>query len=168
MEKLFHGQHLQRASEQELPGGRPQRRTPGQMSQELSRGCRLEMDYRLPLAGLQWLSLKPQQTGVLFSRTVHVQPALHMVEMQSQQDWIISQQCLSPEVQVMQQPQSVISTLQMPMVRLQVQTVTPFIVQQTEQRPPINAVQRFCIMLLAVGSSQTQVMRTPLATFSKR
>jgi len=97
-----------------------------------------------------------------------VQPALHMVETQSQQDWIISQHCLSPEVQVMQQPQSVISTLQIPMVRLQVQTVTPFMVQQSEQRPPINAVHRFCTMLLAMGSSQTHVMRTPLATFSKR
>ncbi len=115
---------------------------------------------------MQYVSLQPQQTGVPFIITQQVQPASHMQDRQSQQDWIMSQQALSPEVQVTQQPSLVISTLHMPIVRQQVQTVTPFRVQQTEQSPPMREVQRFCIMLFAVGSSQTQVIFMPPWHFS--
>lgn len=78
----------------------------------------------------------------------------------------MSQQALSPLVQVTQQPSLVISTLQAPIVRLQQQTIMPFIMQQTLHRPPAIMVQRFCIMVQAVGSSQTQVIFMPPAHFS--
>ena len=58
-----------------------------------------------------------------------VQPAFIMAVMQSQQAWIISQH-RSPLVQVMQTPSLVISHLHMPMVRLQQQTIMPFIIMQ--------------------------------------
>jgi hypothetical protein len=48
----------------------------------------------------------------------------------------MSQQVLSPLVQVTLQPVLVISTLQTPQVRLQVQHGTPFIVKQQETMPP--------------------------------
>ena len=70
------------------------------------------------------------QTGVLFIITQQVQPAFSMHAMQSQQAWIISQHFGSPLVQVMQTPSSVISHLHMPMVRLQQQTIMPFIIMQ--------------------------------------
>jgi hypothetical protein len=103
---------------------------------------------------------------VLFRQTHMVQPASMQHDTQSQQAWIISQHFWSPEVQVIVQPSGVMSHLHMPIVRLQVQTVTPLSVQQTEHSPPIRAVHRFCIMLLAVGSSQTQVIFMPPWHFS--
>jgi hypothetical protein len=109
---------------------------------------------------------QPQQTGVPFIMMQQVQPDFIMVAMQSQQDWIMSQQALSPEVQVTVQPSLVISHLHMPMVRLQQQTMMPFIMQQQEHIPPCMVMQRFCIMLLAVGSSQTQVTFMPPVHFS--
>jgi hypothetical protein len=102
----------------------------------------------------------------LFIIMQQVQPAAFMVEQQSQQDWIMSQQALSPLVQVTQQPSFVISTLHIPIVRLQQQTMTPFIMQQTEHMPPWSDMQRFCTMLFAVGSSQTQVIFIPPWHFS--
>ena len=75
---------------------------------------------------------------------------LHMAAMQSQQAWIISQHLLSPLVQVMQTPSSVISHLHMPIVRLQQQTIMPFIIMQQLHMPPAIIVQRFCIMLHAI------------------
>ena len=64
---------------------------------------------------------------MLFIIMQQVQPALSMALMQSQQDWIMAQHCASPEVQVTVTPLSVISHLHMPMVRLQQQTIMPFI-----------------------------------------
>ena len=64
---------------------------------------------------------------MLFIITQQVQPALSMQAMQSQQAWIISQHLASPLVQVMHTPSLVISHLHMPMVRLQQQTIMPFI-----------------------------------------
>jgi hypothetical protein len=69
-------------------------------------------------------------------------------------------------VQVTQQPSLVISTLHAPIVRLQVQTTMPFIMQQTLHMPPAIMVQRFCIMVQAVGSSQVQVIFIPPVHFS--
>jgi hypothetical protein len=85
----------------------------------------------------------PQQTGVPPIIRQHMQPALQSPAQQSQQHWIMSQQVLSPEVQVTLQPVLVISTLQTPQVRLQVQQATPFIVKQQETMPPWSMVQRF-------------------------
>jgi hypothetical protein len=110
--------------------------------------------------------LQQQQTGVPPIIRQQAQPAVMQAMRQSQQPWIMSQQALSPLVQVTLQPSFVISTLHAPMVRLQVQTTIPFIMQQTEHRPPAIIWQRFCIMAQAAASSQVQVIRIPPATFS--
>ena len=107
-----------------------------------------------------------QQTGVPPIITQQVQPAFMQALMHSQQPWIMSQQALSPLVQVTQQPSLVISHLQAPIVRLQQQTIIPFIMQQTEHIPPAIMVQRFCIMVQAVGSSHEQVIFIPPVHFS--
>ena len=108
----------------------------------------------------------PQQQGVLFMRTQQVQPHLAIVSMQSQHAWIILQHSASPEVQVMEQPSLVISHLHMPMVRLQQCTIMPLSMQQQEHMPPCIIVQRFCIMVQAVGSSKEQVIFIPPVHFS--
>jgi hypothetical protein len=95
-----------------------------------------------------------------------VQPAFMQADMQSQQPWIISQQPLSPLVQVTQQPSLVISHLHMPIIMLQQQTIIPFIMQQQLTIPPAIMEQRFCIMAQAAGSVQTQVIFIPPAHFS--
>ncbi|MBV8265440.1 MAG: hypothetical protein JO252_03750, partial [Planctomycetaceae bacterium] len=66
-----------------------------------------------------------QQTGMPFIIMQQVQPSFIMVMQHSQQAWIMSQQALSPEVQVMHMPVGSISHLHMPMVRLQVQMARP-------------------------------------------
>jgi hypothetical protein len=73
---------------------------------------------------------------MLFIIMQQVQPACIMVFMQSQQAWIISQHFWSPLVQVMQTPLLVISHLHMPIVKLQQQTIMPFIVQQQPHMAP--------------------------------
>ena len=94
------------------------------------------------------------------------QPALSMVAIQSQDAWIMSQHILSPLVQVRQTPVGVISHLHMPMVRLQVQTATPFIIMQQLTMPPAIMLQRFCIMVQAALSSHVQVSFIPPVHFS--
>lgn len=103
---------------------------------------------------------------MLFIITQQVQPHLSMQLIDSQQAWIISQQALSPLVQVMQQPSLVISHLHMPMVRLQQQTIMPFIIMQQLHMPPASMLHRFCIMLHAIGSSQEQTIFMPPVHFS--
>lgn len=111
-------------------------------------------------------SLRLQQTGVLFNMTQQVQPASIMQHRQSQQDWIISQQCESPLVQVRHTPLSVVSILHIPIVRLQQHTIMPFIMAQQLHIPPASIEHRFCTMLLAILSSQTQVIFMPPVHFS--
>jgi hypothetical protein len=77
---------------------------------------------------------------VLFIITQHMHPSFIMVFMHSQQAWITSQQALSPLVQVMQQPSLVMSHLHMPIVRLQQQTIMPFIIMQQVHMPPASIV----------------------------
>jgi hypothetical protein len=108
----------------------------------------------------------PQQTGVLLKQTQQVQPASIMQLRQSQQAWIISQHFGSPEVQVMQTPDSTISHLHMPMVKLKVQQVMPFIMTWQLHMPPCSIWQRFCTMLHAILSSQEQVILSPPWHFS--
>ena len=103
---------------------------------------------------------------MLFIITQQVQPSLTMQARQSQQDWIISQHFGSPLVQVMQTPSLVISHLHIPMVRLQQQTIMPFIMQHTLHMPPAIIVQRFCTMLQAILSSHEQVIFMPPVHFS--
>ena len=107
-----------------------------------------------------------QQTGMPFIITQQVQPAFIMAVQQSQQAWIMAQHSLSPLVQVMQQPFSVISHLHMPIIRLQQQAIMPFIIMQQLHMPPAIIVQRFCIMLADIASSQVQVIFMPPGHFS--
>jgi hypothetical protein len=109
---------------------------------------------------------QPQQMGVFPIIMQQEQPDFMQAVMQSQQPWIISQQPLSPLVQVMQQPSFVISHLHIPIMRLQQQTIIPFIMQQQLTIPPAIMVQRFCIMEQAAWSVQVQVIFMPLAIFS--
>jgi hypothetical protein len=118
------------------------------------------------LAPVEVVSEHPHAIGVLFIITQQVQPAFIMQLRQSQQAWIISQHLLSPEVQVTQTPLSVISHLHIPMVRLQQQTIMPFMVMQQLHMPPCSIVQRFCIMLHAIWSSHEQVIFIPPWHFS--
>jgi hypothetical protein len=94
------------------------------------------------------------------------QPDLSMVVMQSQQACSMSQHILSPEVHISVTPLGIVSHLHMPMVRLQVQTVMPFIIMAQLTMPPAIMVQRFCIMVQAALSSQVQTIFMPLASFS--
>ena len=75
---------------------------------------------------------------MLFIITQQVQPAFMQAAMHSQQPWIIAQQPASPLVQVMVQPALVISHLHMPIVKLQVQTIMPFIMQHALHMPPAS------------------------------
>lgn len=107
-----------------------------------------------------------QQTGVPPIIMQQVQPAFMQAIMQSQQPWIIASHILSPLVQVTVQPSFVISHLHAPIVMLQQQTIMPFIMQQQLTIPPAIIWQRFCIIMHAVGSVQTQVIFIPPAHFS--
>jgi hypothetical protein len=95
-----------------------------------------------------------------------VQPDFRHAVRQSQQPWIMSQQALSPLVQVIVQPSLVISHLQTPIIRLQVQTTIPFMTQHMLHIPPASIEQRFCIIAQAVGSVQTQATFIPPDIFS--
>jgi hypothetical protein len=72
-----------------------------------------------------------------------VQPAFIIEVIQAQQASIIALQDESPLVQVTQTPSSVGSHLHMAMVRLQQQTIIPFIMQQQLHSPPGIMLQRF-------------------------
>jgi len=108
----------------------------------------------------------PQQIGVPPIIMQQVQPAFMHAVVQSQQPWIIASQPLSPLVQVTVQPSLVISHLHMPIVMLQQHTIMPFIMQQQETMPPAIIVQRFCIIVQAAASVQTQVIFIPPLHFS--
>jgi hypothetical protein len=51
-------------------------------------------------------------------------------------------------------------------VKLQQQQVMPFIMQQQLHMPPASIVHRFCTMLVAILSSQWQVIFIPPVHFS--
>jgi hypothetical protein len=107
-----------------------------------------------------------QQTGVPPIITQQQHPAFMQPMMQSQHAWIMSQQALSPLVQVRQQPFAVISHLHIAIIMLQLHTTMPFIVQHMLHMPPVIMVQRFCIMVQDAGSSHEQVTFIPPAHFS--
>jgi hypothetical protein len=86
--------------------------------------------------------------------------------MQSQQACSISQQALSPLVQVMQQPSLVISHLHWHIAMLHWHMTMPFIMQQQLHMPLDSILQRFCSMPQDISSSHTQVIFMPLAHFS--
>jgi hypothetical protein len=101
-----------------------------------------------------------------FIITQQVQPAFIIAAQQSQHAWIMAQQSLSPLVQVIVHPLSVISHLLRAIVRLQQQTIIPFIIMQQLHMPPAIMVQRFCIMPQVIASSQVQVIFMPPAHLS--
>jgi hypothetical protein len=78
----------------------------------------------------------------------------------------MSQQALSPLMQVTQTPSAVISHMHMPIVRLQQQTMAPFIMQQRLHLELAIIEQRFCSMLQAILSSHEQVIFIPPVHFS--
>ena len=80
---------------------------------------------------------------MLFIMMQQVQCACIMALMQSQQAWIMAQQSLSPVVQVRTTPSLVFSHRHMPIVRLQQQTIIPFIVMQQEHIPPAIIMHKF-------------------------
>jgi hypothetical protein len=96
-----------------------------------------------------------------------VMPGIIIALMQSQQAWIIFSQFLSPDMQVIMQPMSVISILHMPIIpMLQQQQHMPFIIMQHETIPPAIMLHRFCTIMAAVLSLQVQVIFMPPAHFS--
>ena len=88
-------------------------------------------------------------------------------DMQSQQAWIISQQALSPLVQVTQTPFFVHSHLHMAIARLHWARHMPFIMQQQLHMPSHIILHRFCKVAQATSSSQTHLIFIPFAHFSK-
>jgi hypothetical protein len=94
-----------------------------------------------------------------------VQPAFIIEVMQAQQASIIALQDESPLVQVTQTPSSVGSHLHMAMVRLQQQTIIPFIMQQQLHSPPGIMLQRFWSIVAETLSSHEQVIFIPPAHF---
>lgn len=98
--------------------------------------------------------------------SVQQQPASQHLAMQSQQAWHMAQQFLSPLVQVMQTPRSVISQTQLQQQKLHWQQTMPFIVQVQQHMPPASIRQRFCSVPQETSSSQLQIILQPPAHFS--
>jgi len=107
-----------------------------------------------------------QQHGIPPKQMQHMQPDFMQQATQSQQACNMSQQALSPDVQVMHTPSLVISHLQLHMVKLHWQTTMPFIMQQQLHMPLAIMRQRFCSVLQETSSSQTQVILMPPGHFS--
>jgi hypothetical protein len=95
-----------------------------------------------------------------------VQPGIIMLIMQSQQAWIILADIASPEVQLIMQPISIISTLHMPIGILHMQHIMPFIIMHMPIIPLAFIMQSCCIIAAAVLSSHMQVHFMPPAIFS--
>src|SRR5262249_33136465 len=76
----------------------------------------------------------------------------------------MAMQPASPLVHVQTQPSLVISHLHMPIIRLQLHTIMPFIMQVHEHMLPASIVNRFCIMARATASSHVQVIFIPPAS----
>jgi hypothetical protein len=85
---------------------------------------------------------------------------------QSQQACSISQHCLSPLVQVMQQPSFVISHLQWQLVNEHLQHSMPLHMQQQLHRPSHSILQRFCSVAHDISSSHLQCILKPPVHFS--
>jgi hypothetical protein len=96
----------------------------------------------------------------------HMQPAFMQAVMQSQQAWHMAQHSASPVVQVKHTPplQSVHSHLHM--VKQQLQTGMPFIMQQQLHMLPASILHMFCKVAAATSSSQIQVILNPSLHFS--
>ena len=89
-----------------------------------------------------------------------------MLIMQSQQAWIIFIAIASPEVQVIMQPMSIISTLHIPIDMLHMHIGMPFIIMHIPIIPPAFIMQSCCIIAAAVLSSHIHMTFIPPAIFS--
>lgn len=78
----------------------------------------------------------------------------------------MSQQALSPLVQVMHTPSSVVVHLHEHMAKLHWHIVMPFIMQQQLQSPSHSILHMFCSVPQATSSSQLHVIFMPPAHFS--
>jgi hypothetical protein len=107
-----------------------------------------------------------QQTGVPLKHTQHMQPAFMQAIMQSQQAWTISQAALSPLVQVMQTPISIISQVQLHIAMLHWHMTMPFFMQQQLHMPSHSILHMFCSVAADISSSQTHIIFMPPAHFS--
>ena len=96
----------------------------------------------------------------------HVQPASIIIRMQSQHAPIMAAAALSPLVQVMATPMSVISILHVPIIMLHWQHVIPFIIMANEHIPPCVIMHRLWSMAADALSSHAQVIRIPPSIFS--
>jgi len=106
-------------------------------------------------------------TAIPFIITQHVIPGIIIPIMQSQHDWIIFSQCLSPLVHVIVHPMSIISTLHIPIIpTLHVHIIMPFIIMQHEHIPFCIIPIRFIIIAAEVLSSHVHVIRMPPGHFS--
>ena len=99
-------------------------------------------------------------------QTQHMQPAFMHWLMHSQHACSMSQQALSPLVQVMQQPSLVISHLQLHIAMLHWHMTMPFIMQQQLHMPIESILQRFCSMPVDISSSHMQCIFMPFGHFS--
>jgi hypothetical protein len=66
----------------------------------------------------------------------------------------------------MHTPCSVVSHLHIPIIKLQQQTIIPFIIRQQLHIPPAIIVQRFCIIVADILSSHEHVIFIPSLHFS--
>ncbi len=101
-----------------------------------------------------------------FMQTQHMQPAAMHFVMQSQQAWHISQQALSPLVQVKHTPSLVLVHSHLHMHMLHWHITMPFIMQQQLHMPPAIILHRLCSMAQDISSSHLQVIFMPPAHFS--
>jgi hypothetical protein len=95
-----------------------------------------------------------------------MQPAFMQALRQSQQAWIISQQALSPLVQVMHTPLSIIVHWQLHIAMLHWHIIIPFIMQHRLHIPPAIILHICCKMAAAISSSQVHLTFMPPAHFS--
>jgi hypothetical protein len=72
----------------------------------------------------------------------------------------------SPLVHIIFMPMSIISKVQAPMVMLQQHIIMPLDMQAIEHIPPAIMLQRFCIIMALVLSSQMQVHIMPSSVFT--
>lgn len=108
----------------------------------------------------------PQQTGVPLKQTQHMQPDFMQAIMQSQQAWIMSQQALSPLVQVMHTPLAVISQAQLHIAMLHWHMTMPFFIQQQLHMPSQSILHMFCSVAQDISSSHSHIIFIPPAHFS--
>lgn len=79
---------------------------------------------------------------------------------------MISQQALSPLLQVMHTPSLVVSHVQIPQARLHWQILIPLSVQQQLHSPSASILQRFCKVAADTSSSQEHLSFSPPWHFS--